>query len=452
MQHYTETDSPLIEEIFAVKDLNNLVKSMLEANFSKIWVKGEISNLAQPRSGHLYFTLKDESAQIRCAMFKGQQRGINFNIKDGIEVLVEGTLSLYTDRGDYQLIASKMNLWGEGQLQQAYEALKLKLQTLGWFEQSHKKAIPRFPKHIGIISSPTGDALQDILRMLKQRYPIAPITLYPTQVQGKKCAAEIAKAIRLANSHQQADVLILARGGGSLEDLWGFNEEIVAKAIFESTIPLVTGIGHEMDFSIADFVADLRAPTPTAAAQFITPDQQELIAALEEKERSLIRAMQRMIDFSYMKLDGVEKRLVHPKNKIENNIEKLKHYTRHLQHALQACLQQAQSKVNTLDRALLHHAPTRLIQALLEKIANQEKSMRYLIQHQISQKEKQMAQYCELLNSLSPLTTMKRGFSITADEHNKNIHSIKDLHPDQIIITKVNDGKIKSKIITLIND
>lgn len=452
MQHYTETDSPLIEEIFAVKDLNNLVKSMLESNFSKIWVKGEISNLAQPRSGHLYFSLKDESAQIRCAMFKGQQRGINFSIKDGIEVLVEGTLSLYTDRGDYQLIASKMTLWGEGQLQQAYEALKLKLQSLGWFDQAYKQAIPRFPKHIGIISSPSGDALQDILRMLKQRYPLAPITLYPTEVQGKTCAAAISKAIRLANRHQQADVLILARGGGSLEDLWGFNEEIVAKAIFESKIPLVTGIGHEMDFTIADLVADLRAPTPTAAAQFITPDQQELMIVLQEKQRTLIRAMQRMIDFSYMKLDGMEKRLVHPKSKIENNIEKLKHYIRHLQNALQVCLQQAEAKVNTLDRALIHYSPSRVILSLAEKIANQEKSIRYHMLQQITQKEQQLFQYCELLNSLSPLATMKRGFSITADEQNKNIHSIKDLHTDQIIITKVNDGKIKSKIIKLIND
>lgn len=452
MQHYTETDSPLIEEIFAVKDLNNLVKSMLESNFSKIWVKGEISNLAQPRSGHLYFSLKDESAQIRCAMFKGQQRGINFTIKDGIEVLVEGTLSLYTDRGDYQLIASKMTLWGEGQLQQAYEALKLKLQSLGWFDQAYKQAIPRFPKHIGIISSPSGDALQDILRMLKQRYPLAPITLYPTEVQGKTCAAAIAKAIRLANSHQQADVLILARGGGSLEDLWGFNEEIVAKAIFESKIPLVTGIGHEMDFTIADLVADLRAPTPTAAAQFITPDQQELMIVLQEKQRILIRAMQRMIDFSYMKLDGMEKRLVHPKSKIENNIEKLKHYIRHLQNALQVCLQQAEAKVNTLDRALIHYSPSRVVLSLAEKIANQEKSIRYHMLQQIAKKEQQLFQYCELLNSLSPLATMKRGFSITADEQNKNIHSIKELHTDQIIITKVNDGKIKSKIIKLIND
>lgn len=449
MHLYTQEENPLPEEIFSVSDINRLVKSTLEANFQNIWIKGEISNLSKPRSGHLYFTLKDESAQIRCAMFKSHQRKANFEIQEGLEVLVEGLLSLYTERGDYQLIATRINLWGEGQLQQAFDALKLKLQNLGWFDEARKKPIPTFPKHIGIVTSATGDALQDILRILRQRYPIAPVTLYSTLVQGKQSAPSIANAIIKANQQAQADVLIVARGGGSLEDLWGFNEEMVAKAIFESQIPIVTGIGHEMDFTISDFVADLRAPTPTGAAQFITPDQNDLLIHLKNLEKQLLSLMQRKIDVSLMQLDYIEKRLIHPKQKIQQHIDKCDHCIKQLKNALFLILQSSSNQIKTLQISLQHQNPAQKITQNLETVAIHKKQIEKQMSQLLFQKEEQMKQYFELLNALNPLNTLKRGFSVTLDENNRPVRSVDTLTVDSILQTRLLNGIVKSKILTI---
>src|SRR3990167_11367189 len=257
-------------EVYTVSRLNNEVKFILEDRFPWVWVEGEISNFAAPHSGHWYFSLKDNTAQVRCAMFRGQQRKLIFTPKDGMHVLINARVSLYENRGEFQLIAESMEERGEGKLRRAFEMLKKKLETAGLFDPLHKKKLPSFPKQIGIITSETGAAIADILTILKRRFPSIPIIVYPTLVQGTLAAPSIVKALKTANRRNECDVIILARGGGSLEDLWAFNEEIVAYAIFESDIPIISGVGHEIDFTIADFVADVRAPTPSAAAEMIT--------------------------------------------------------------------------------------------------------------------------------------------------------------------------------------
>tara|TARA_R110002110_G_scaffold404606_1_gene623108 strand:+ start:128164 stop:129528 length:1365 start_codon:yes stop_codon:yes gene_type:complete len=447
MHNYTQDDFPLQEEIFSVKALNMVSRSVLERHFEHIWVKGEISNLAQPHSGHLYFTLKDADAQIRCAMFKRAQRGINFKVKDGIEILIQGTVSIYPDRGDYQLIASKMHIWGEGQLQQDFENLKQKLEKEGLFETKHKQALPLYPQHIGIVSSATGDALQDILRILKERYPIAPITVYPTLVQGKQAAPSIIKALALANHHKKADVLILARGGGSLEDLWGFNEESVARAIFESQLPIVTGIGHEMDFTISDFVADLRAPTPTAAAQSIVPDQFELISQLEQKLRQLNKGMQRYLDYQQLKLDHLQKHLIHPRNRVEQNIERLAHIQHRLVAYINHKFQITESNISKSHNALIHWSPKTKIARFDVSITQLHKQLKLSVLKQFQIKETQFKQLTETLHTISPLQTLSRGYAIvTDDQTGESIQSAEKLKIGQKIKTRFEKNYITSEV------
>jgi exodeoxyribonuclease VII large subunit len=447
MHNYTQDDFPLQEEIFSVKALNMVSRSVLERHFEHIWVKGEISNLAQPQSGHIYFTLKDADAQIRCAMFKRAQRGIDFKIKDGIEILVQGTVSIYPDRGDYQLIASKMHIWGEGQLQQDFEALKQKLDKAGLFAANHKQTLPQYPQHIGIISSATGDALQDILRILKERYPIAPITVYPTLVQGKQAAPSIVKAIGLANHHKKADVLILARGGGSLEDLWGFNEENVAHAIFESQLPIVTGIGHEMDFTIADFVADLRAPTPTAAAQSIVPDQIELISQFGLKLQQLNKSMQRYLDYQQLKLDHLQKNLTHPKNRVEQNLEKLAYISHKLNTAIKQKIQTAESSISNVYNTLMYLSPNTQISKFDIAIVQLQKQLQSAIFQNIQTKENHFKQLAETLHTISPLQTLSRGYAIVTDAQTGTpIKSAKNISIGQKIKTQFETNHIMSEV------
>ena len=267
--------------IFTVTQLNYSVRHLLEVELGQIWLTGEISNFSQPVSGHWYLTLKDENAQVRCAMFKMKNLRVNFRPQNGMQVLVRASVSLYEPRGDYQLIIESMQMAGDGLLQQQFEGLKMKLAAQGLFAQEHKKPIPKFVKRVGIITSPSGAALQDILHILNRRDPSLQVVIYPTLVQGKEATQDIIDTIRLANQRKECDVLIVGRGGGSLEDLWCFNEEMVAYAIYQSELPIISAVGHETDVTIADFVADLRAPTPSAAAELVSRDQQEIVRQLQ---------------------------------------------------------------------------------------------------------------------------------------------------------------------------
>ena len=312
-------------EIYTVSELNTEARTLLEDNFFGVWIEGEISNFVAPGSGHWYFSLKDDNAQVRCALFKGSQRKINFTPKNGMQVLLRARVSLYEPRGDFQLIADFMEERGEGKLRRAFEALKKKLEAAGWFNEDIKKEIPEYPQCIGVITSSTGAAIRDILHVLKRRYPCVPIIIYPTLVQGDTAAPAIVKAIQTANTRNECDVLIVARGGGSLEDLWPFNEEVTAKAIFESKLPIISGVGHEIDFTIADFVADVRAPTPSAAAEIAVPDRMELLQSLRRQGIQLIRHIQQKMNAEKQQLVWVQKHLQqqHPRRQLAERMQQL---------------------------------------------------------------------------------------------------------------------------------
>lgn len=389
--------------VFTVSELNNHVKFMLEEAFELIHVEGEISNFAAPGSGHWYFTLKDSSAQVKCALFKGSQRRIKVSPKDGMHVVIKARASLYPARGEYQLIAEHLEEQGQGKLQQAFEALKKKLAAAGWFDADQKQALPDFPSTIGVVTSPTGAAIHDILTVLKRRYPIANVIIYPTLVQGQEAPAAIAKAIRLANERRDCDVLIVGRGGGSLEDLWAFNEEVVARAIHESDLPIVSAVGHEVDFTIADFVADLRAPTPSAAAELLTPDQNELLAVLSRQKQQLVKRMQNQMNTAAYAIDAAEKHLHqhHPKQKIAERLQYLKTLTALAQ------------------------------QSMLNKC------------HELKLK---VGQAAATLDALSPLATLSRGFAIAMKNKHVVTHATQLQRKDELTLTFV-DGGVRVAVV-----
>jgi len=385
----------LQQAIYTVSQLNSEARALLETAFTQIWVEGEISNFAAPHSGHWYFSLKDEKAQIRCAMFRNSQQNLGFTPKNGAQVLVRARVSMYEARGEYQLIADFMEERGEGKLRRAFEALKKKLETAGLFDEKYKKPIPIYPKQIGVITSATGAAIRDILTVLQRRCPHVPVIIYPTLVQGAAAAPAIVSAIQLANQHNQCDVLILARGGGSLEDLWPFNEEIVAQAIFQSQLPLISGVGHEVDFTIADFVADIRAPTPSVAAEMATLDKADLLLALKRDAQRITRQVQLKLTRDKQQLDWLEKHLAqqHPKRKLAEKMQQL-----------DLC----ELKFTQLQTKLITH-----YQTTLAKLAGK-------------------------LDVLSPLATLHRGFAIASK--------------DKKIISDIHEIKIKDHIhIRLVN-
>jgi exodeoxyribonuclease VII large subunit len=388
-----------VGKVYTISQLNGAARMLLEDNFPLIWVEGEVSNLAQPNSGHIYFTLKDASAQIRCAMFRGRSNNIIFKIANGAQVLVQAQISIYEPRGDYQLIVQQMELAGDGILRRKFEELKQRLAAAGLFASEHKKSIPQFPQAIGIITSPTGAALQDILNVLKRRFAAIPIMIYPTQVQGNEAAGQIVKAIELANKHKQCDTLILARGGGSLEDLWSFNEEIVARAIYASEIPIISGVGHEIDFTIADLVADLRAPTPSAAAELASPNADELETKLEHLSNKCQQLMRQKISQAESILNNLAKRLRHPRQKLQDFNQQLDNYEQRLNLAIRNYLQHQTSKLNNLAASL---------------------------------------------DAISPLATLKRGYAIITHRANgKIIRSIPEVKPGEKILARLQDGELE---------
>jgi exodeoxyribonuclease VII large subunit len=361
--------------VISVSDLNRTTRQLLEEAYGSIWIQGELSNVAKPRSGHIYFSLKDEFSQVRCAFFKNKL-GLNFDPTDGLHVIAKATVSLYEPRGDYQLIISQLILAGEGALQQAFELLKKKLSQEGLFDTKHKKPLPKFPTKIGVVTSPTGAAIRDILTVLKRRYPIAEICVYPTLVQGAEAAKNIVQALTLANKHNYCEVIILARGGGSLEDLWPFNEEIVARAIFKSTIPIISGVGHEPDITIADFIADFRAATPSAAAEHAVPNLNDIQQKLSSTLKRLTYLALRFIRTNQQQVDLLSKRLQHPGQKIKA----------------------AQDRLQNLKKQLIH-----------------------LMKNKLFILNNQLASTARMLHAVSPLNTLDRGYAIVKDSQSGDI-------------------------------
>lgn len=436
-----ETD----RDIYSVSELNHQARTLLETQFASIWVEGEISNLSRPASGHIYFTLKDEAAQIRCAMFRFRNNRLDFSPQDGTHVLAKAKVSLYEGRGDYQLIVDYMEERGDGLLRRAFEILKQKLATEGLFDESHKKALPLFPKCIGVVTSPTGAAIRDVLAILKRRFPSIPVLIYPTQVQGEAAAGQISRAIALANQHQQCDVLIVCRGGGSLEDLWPFNEEIVARAIHQSTIPIVSGIGHEIDITIADFVADKRAATPSAAAELISPDQKEWLHKIQQIHTRFVHLIRVELRHIATLTTNLEKRLQHPGQRLQQLSQQFDYIEQRLHKIFLAALRHKIEQLNQLNLRLHKHNPKFYFTELKTHFRALRQQITQLISHKLIQQNQQLAHLGRALHTVSPLNTLDRGYAMVFKAE-KIISDLSQVHVGDELKTELAHGFIFSSV------
>lgn len=413
-----------IEEIYSVSDYINLCKNTIEKNIPQCFVQGEISNLSKPSSGHWYFTLKDKNGQVRCAFFRLNQRKIKFSPENGMSVIIRGATTLYPQRGDFQLIIQQMEPAGIGNLQLAFDQLKNKLRIEGLFDSENKKEIPSFPNNIGVISSATGAVIRDIIKVLKLRYPLAQILLYDTIVQGESAHKKIIKALESADRSKNCDVIILARGGGSLEDLWAFNEEDLARSIYACSTPIISSIGHETDTTIADFVSDLRAPTPSAAAVAATPDINTILYNASKLKQYLYDSIKQSIESKKATLALLKLKIIDPSQQLFLNAQKLDEYELRL-------LKINKSVVN-------NHKEN------LKQLASQ---MEILFENCMKMNQNALSNYGNSLNLLSPLNTLSRGYTITQDKEGKIITSIKKIKENELIFSKFHDGKVTSKVI-----
>lgn len=487
-----------MNNVLTISQLNYSVRHLLEMEMGQVWLIGEISNFSQPVSGHWYLTLKDQHAQVRCAMFKMKNLRVNFRPQNGMQVLVRASVSLYEPRGDYQVIIESMQPAGDGLLQQQFEQLKMKLAAEGLFAQDHKKAMPPFAKSVGIITSSTGAALQDILHILARRDPSLSVVIYPTLVQGKEAAQDIVNTIALANQRQECDVLIVGRGGGSLEDLWCFNEESVAYAIYHSQIPIISAVGHETDVTIADFVADLRAPTPSAAAELVSRDCQEMLRQLQHQFDKAGLAFDRLWAEKLAQLEQLTLRLnaQHPAQRLNWQRHQLTQLEARLTRTIQLRLLNANSHLSQINQRLKAQHPIRQLEAqkiLLKRLNSrlilqmQQKSQAYSqhwqsvvqrfqrnplphqlwqktqLQQQLSQrlhyamekrlqnKQQQFQELCTQLDGLSPLKILGRGYSVTQTDKGQIITEAKQVKVGERLSTQFAKGQVISEVIEVKN-
>ena len=429
-------------QIFSVSQLNRRARQLLETHLSQLWVEGELSNLARPSSGHWYFTLKDENAQIRCAMFRNRNRGVNFRPEDGQQILVRGRVGLYENRGDYQLIAEHIEPAGLGELQRRYELLKARLAEEGLFDERHKQLLPEFPRHIGVITSPSGAALRDILHVLQRRFPALPVTIYPTAVQGSEAANGITQALTLANARDECDLIILARGGGSIEDLWPFNEEIVARAIAASSIPIISAVGHETDTTIADFAADVRAPTPSAGAELASPDGHKLAQALQGYNDWFCQQAVGKLESTRQVLSNLRLRLRHPSDILNKQGQHLDHLEIRLLKSMQLQLHSKQLQLEHLLSRYLGHTPQAKFEQLSQRTGYLQERINTAMKHLLTRKKDEFSAITGLLQSLSPLNTLERGYAIIQNKEQQIItHTTDTSLQDQITVT-LTDGML----------
>ena len=433
--------------IYSVTELNRSAASVLEQHFAWIWVEGEISNLAQPSSGHIYFSMKDSGAQIRCAMFKSRNQVLKFSPENGQQVQVRGKVSLYQPRGDYQLIVDRMEEAGNGALQRKFEALKNKLAAEGLFDEDVKQDIPELPECIGVITSNTGAAIHDVLSVIRRRFPSIPVRLYSVPVQGEAAAPAICRALALAEEQAECDVLLLVRGGGSLEDLWAFNEESVAHAIYDCPIPIVSGIGHEVDITIADFVADIRAATPTAAAETVTPDQGAWLQSLEWYQYRLHQLINEKIQRRQETLGWMSKRLSqqHPVAVVQRLSQRLDDLEQRLGYAWRYSLQQQQNRYHRLHARLQGISPERSISRYQYRIQMLAQNLQHHIQQILERQKARLQNNARTLNAISPLNTLERGYSITSSK-GKAVTRSHEVAVGDEIQTRLHQGQIISQI------
>ncbi len=433
--------------VYTVSELNQDVRTLLERGFPQLWLEGEISNFARPSSGHWYFTLKDSRAQVRCAMFKNKNQKTGFTPKQGDHVVVKAKISLYEARGEFQLLIESMEEAGSGALQRAFDALKNKLQKEGLFDSATKQALPTLPQQIGIITSPTGAAIRDIISVLKRRFPAIPLLIYPVAVQGEKSAQEIVQAIKTVDESGLCDVIILARGGGSLEDLWSFNEEIVARAIFHCRTPIVVGVGHEIDFTIADFVADVRAPTPSAAAELVAPEMGDILESLENTQQYLLRLMSNKFKEQARRFIELTRRLKHPARQLSELNQQLDELEFRLLNALQHLINYKRSDLQQLNTRLMYLNPASTLEQHQQKLAYLQQSLHTSMHYQLEHKAQQLSTLANALNMVSPLATLDRGYAIVTHRNETCIiRSYKDVKPKQEIEVRIANGQLNCTV------
>jgi len=417
-------------DVYTVSRLNREVRALLEGDFPLIWIEGEISNLSQPSSGHIYFSLKDAQTQVRCAMFRQRNRLLRFEPENGQQVLLRTRVSLYEARGEFQCIVEHMEEAGEGALRRKFEDLKKRLSDEGLFDSAHKKPLPALPRRIGIITSPTGAAVRDILNVLGRRFPTIPVLIYPVPVQGDAAAKRIARMIALADQRKDCDVLILARGGGSLEDLWAFNEEPVARAIYACETPLAVGVGHEVDVTIADFAADIRAPTPSGAAEMVAPDSNEWLRNIEGYERRLTASWERRAQRNAELLNSLSKRLhtQHPGQRLSQQTQQLDELEQRLKSATGRCIAHRHSRLRELFAHLRRLSPTPAIEQQRSGVQELSLRLRAATAQALRGSGQRLAVAGRALDAISPLATLERGYAIVTREREGKSELIRDAH------------------------
>ncbi|CCG95057.1 exonuclease VII, large subunit [Marinobacter nauticus ATCC 49840] len=429
-----------------VSELNHQARHLLESSFMQVWVEGELSGFSRPSSGHWYFSLKDQKCQIRCAMFRGANQRIRTLPREGDQIRIRGKVTLYENRGDFQIIVEHLEPAGLGALQQAFEALKARLQGEGLFDPARKKPIPATPRHIGVVTSPTGAAIHDILTVLKRRCPAIPVTLYPTAVQGQPATADIVQAIDRAQQHGLADVLIIGRGGGSLEDLWCFNEEAVARAIAACPIPTVSAVGHEVDVTIADFVADLRAPTPSAAAEKISPDQQDWLRRLTEQQGRLGQSARRLLQRLDNQLGHLSARLRDPRRELLEKAQRMDELELRLNKAIRDRLDQQKQKTDYLLQRMSAQSPRRTLKTVREQTQRLEERLTLATRHQLRQKDERLQHIAQTLHVVSPLATLGRGYAIVKDDNDRIVRKAGDLETGSQITARLGHGSVSARV------
>jgi exodeoxyribonuclease VII large subunit len=435
------------KNILTVSKLNRLARSVLESEIGQIWLSAEISNFVAASSGHWYFTLKDDRAQVKGAMFKGANRKVHQKPKEGDKVLVKANISLYEPRGDYQIIVEHMEPEGEGQLKQQFEMLKRQLASEGIFAQDYKKPIPETVLKVGIVTSPTGAALHDILTVLQRRNPSIEVIIYPSQVQGDIAVSLICAAITQANIRKEVDVLIVGRGGGSLEDLWCFNSEQVARTIFASSIPIISAVGHEIDVSIADFVADMRAPTPSAAAELVSQDQSTLHNKTLVLQDKLIKAFSRLQQVRLHQHQAINQRLLqnHPQKQLEQKSQYVDQLQATLQSAFRQKLTQAKQQQQHIHSRLSLSSPQKLLQRHQIRLQELQTKLQRSCQKLVENKKQKLLNNMHLLDTVSPLATLARGYSISFKQ-GKIVKTTQQVQIGDVLVTRLEDGEVYSEI------
>lgn len=435
------------EVAFSVSQLNRQIQSLLEASLPWVLVEGEISNLARPGSGHWYFSLKDSKAQIRCAMFKNRANAVRFKPKDGDQVKLRAKVTFYGPRGDCQLTVESMESGGEGALQQAYERLKAQLEAEGLFKQEHKKPLPVTPERVAIITSPIGAAVRDMISAFKRRFPLTELTIIPSLVQGQGAAKNLTKQLIRMDASDHFDAIIIGRGGGSLEDLYSFNDETLARAIFNAKTPVISAVGHEVDFTIADFVADVRAATPSAAAELLSPDSENLIKQIQTLETSLALTFERQLQMQQQKLDFLTQRMRHPSERIQIQQDKLNQLERRLTQGMQTRLSNQKIQLEHAHARLSQSSPEQAITRKAQQVTDYQRRLSQALKQNVEQKTQTFASLMEKLNLVSPLQILSRGYAIASNEEGV-IKNIQQTKKGEKIKVRVEDGELNCEVIS----